>query len=297
MNKASTMILSLVAAMSFGGNLQIGGVINADTAVVVTGAQSNALESATITATNALAIAQAALTAEVDPIAYPVATNALARLDQLEQYGDADIVPSPDEWFTFSGGVITGFNYVAGREHVVIPYAIDGVAVTSIGVSAFQYSSVSSVIAPKTVTTIDASAFEINTALTTVSFPSVTSINDFAFDGCTKLTTVGLPLVAAISYRAFNNCTELPSVSFPSVTSIDFGAFKECTKLATVSFPSATSLDFAFDGCTALTAITLGKTPPTMGRWHGRKRHNLCAVRFLRRLRNRMERHARNPRY
>ena len=65
-------------------------------------------------ATNALAIAQAALTAESDPIAYPVATNALARLKQLEQYGDASIVPSPDNWFTFSGGTITGIQLRGG---------------------------------------------------------------------------------------------------------------------------------------------------------------------------------------
>lgn len=163
---------------------------------------------------------------EKDPIALPIATNAMARLKQLEQYGDASIVPSPDDWFEFYGGEITGFNYVAGREHVVIPYEHNGVPVTSIGNLAFSDAAtgigkpVVSVIAPKT----------------------VTMIGTFAFEGCTKLATV----------------------IFPSATSIDYDAFYNCIGLATVIFPSATSIgDVAFDNCSELTSITLGKTPPT----------------------------------
>ena len=106
--------------------------------IVCSGAESDpkALPLAYTALTNAAtaqATANAALTAEADPIAYPVAINALARLKQLEQYGDASIVPSPDNWFVFSGGEITGFNYVAGRELVVIPYEHNGIPVTSIG--------------------------------------------------------------------------------------------------------------------------------------------------------------------
>jgi hypothetical protein len=76
-------------------------------------------------------------------------------------YGSPDIVESPAEWFGFDGaGTITAFNWEAGRENVVIPWAIGGVPVTAIGANAFYDLGayighpVTSVIAPQTVTAI-----------------------------------------------------------------------------------------------------------------------------------------------
>ena len=186
------------------------------------------------------------------------------QLERLEQYGDMDIVPSDASWFEFSDGEITGFNYEDGREYVVIPYAIGGIPVTSIGELAFSDSDtwegppIMSVTAPKTVTTIGGNAFCGCQALTTISFPSATSIGDSAFSCCNSLTTVSLPLLTSIGDYAFSSCVALTTVSLPLLTSVDSGAFSYCYALTTISLPMVTTIgDNAFEECSELTSVSL----------------------------------------
>ena len=111
---------------------------------------------------------------------------------RLYHYGDPDIVESPAEWFQFdpATGTITGFVYQAGREEVVIPWAIGGIAVTSLGDSLFFGSGpipISGVMVPKSVTSIGSYAFmQVN--ISTLSLPGVTSIGDLAFMGADIIT-------------------------------------------------------------------------------------------------------------
>ncbi|MDD2349671.1 MAG: leucine-rich repeat protein, partial [Kiritimatiellae bacterium] len=108
-------------------------------------------------------------------------------------YGSPDIVESPAEWFEFdvSMGAITGFYYEPGRENVVIPWAINGVAVRAIGADAFRGSSLlSSVTLPRSIVTLGVRSF-MSSGLTEITVPdSVAQIGGSAFYDCFALTNV-----------------------------------------------------------------------------------------------------------
>ena len=145
---------------------------------------------------------------ESDPIAYPVATNALAiagaaveteldvRALKNYHYGDPDIVVTPEAAFGFSAGEITSYDIDTYGTDVVIPYEIGGVAVTAIEGGAFADldggDTVTSVLVPKSVLAIGSYTFSGCDALPSVSLPSVTNIAENAFGYCTSLTSVYL---------------------------------------------------------------------------------------------------------
>jgi hypothetical protein len=209
-------------------------------------------------------------------------------------YGSPTIEESPDAWFGFDPGTgtITNFNYAAGREDVVIPWEIGGVAVEAIGDQAFAPNymghPIETVIGPKTVlsignnvfsfcasltsvslpaaTSIGNNAFYGCTSLTSVSLPAATSIGEYAFDSCSSLTSISLPAATSIGDYAFENCTSLTSVSLPAATSIGYNAFSYCSSLTSVSLPAATSIgNNAFDSCSSLTSIYFGTAKPSEG--------------------------------
>ena len=122
---------------------------------------------------------------------------------------------------------LTDFNYVEGREDVVIPWEIGGVAVEAIG--GFSAIPFETLIGPKTVLSIGNSAFYYCTSLTSVSLPAATSVGDSAFFGCDALTSVSLPAATAIGDNAFYDCSLLTSVSLPAATAIGDVAFYNCT--------------------------------------------------------------------
>jgi hypothetical protein len=100
----------------------------------------------------------------------------------------------PAEWFVFDGaGTITAFNWEAGRENVVIPWAIGGVPVTAIGANAFQESGITSVIAPQTVKTIgDVRVCLVAWRSHRQTLPSAL-IGDYAFNRLLLAVLVSLP--------------------------------------------------------------------------------------------------------
>ncbi len=208
----------------------------------------------------------------------------LAKL-RTYHYGDPNIVESPASWFVFDAETktITGFNYVDGRENVVIPWEIDGVAVEVLGDAAFSPDPmfgypITNVVAGRSVLGIGNHAFNRCDSLTSVTLPAATYIGGNAFYYCGSLTSVTLPVATSIGNNAFDFCTKLTSVTLPAATSIGDHAFIG-TKLTSIDLPVATSIgnnafagtpltsidlpaatsigERAFSGCGSLTSVTL----------------------------------------
>ena len=122
---------------------------------------------------------------------------------------------------------------------------------------------------------------------------SVTSIGEFAFKDCTGLTSVTIPTsVTSIGEEAFRGCTGLTSVTIPnSVTEIGYSAFggtpwynnqpdgvvyigKMAYKFKG-EMASGTAINIkegtvsicpsAFEGCTAMTSVTIPNSVTTIG--------------------------------
>jgi len=249
--------LCIIAAAAAHGDTKITLLadVTADRAETVTGPQSNDIAAAaahiprTDNPHGVTAAQVGAITAEQD----------LAAL-RAYHYGSPDIVESPAEWFVFDGaGTITAFNWAAGRENVVIPWAIGGVPVTAIGANAFGgVGSIVSVIAPQTVTMIGSGAFVERYFLTSVSFPQAQTIGGSVFYNCGSLTSVSLPKAQTIGGNAFAYCDSLASVSLPQATSIGADAFAYCGSLASVSLPQAQTIGgSAFAYCDSLASVSL----------------------------------------
>ena len=116
--------------------------------------------------------------------------------------------------------------------------------------------SLQELIIPSYITSIGVSAFN-NSGLTSLVIPSgVTSIGESAFDGCRGLTSLVIPSsVTSIGASAFRVCSGLTSLVIPSsVTSIGELAFRFCSGLTSLVIPSSvTSIgELAFDGCNSL---------------------------------------------
>ncbi|MBO6024062.1 MAG: leucine-rich repeat domain-containing protein [Bacteroidales bacterium] len=135
------------------------------------------------------------------------------------------------------------------------------------------------------VTTIGANAFDGNTSITKLTFvePSkVTTIDNFAFRDCTGLTNnlatepVLPSSLTTLNRQAFRNCTGLTGkltipTSLKNVGNGSHGStngyfFAGCTGITEVDFNTATYIGHeAFDGCTALTTVTLPGILQTLG--------------------------------
>ena len=110
---------------------------------------------------------------------------------------------------------ITAFNTRASGE-LIIPAAIEGKSVTSIGLSAFWDCRLTSITIGNGVTSIGRAAFCMSKSLTSVKIPdSVTSIGQSAFNTCTSLTSITIPdSVTSIGLNAFKWCESLTAVTF-----------------------------------------------------------------------------------
>ena len=156
------------------------------------------------------------------------------------------VPPVPYTYTTNNGAIsITGYSGFGGD--VTIPWAINGLPVTSIGNWAFyQRSSLHGVTIPD----------------------SVTSIGKYAFEYC-DLTSVTIGnSVTSIGQEAFCYCYSLTNITIGnSVTSIGIDAFRLCTSLNSVTIPnSVVSIgDEAFDTCSSLTGVYFQGNPPGLG--------------------------------
>jgi hypothetical protein len=174
--------------------------------------------------------------------------------------------------FTTNNGAITITGYTGFGSTVVIPDAINGYPVTSIGSGAFVYrSDLWNVTIPNSVTNIGSAAFYDCTSLTSVTIGNgVISIGGHAFDSCTNLTSMEIPnSVTSIGWYAFYNCTSLTSVTIgTNVTSIGSDAFDSCTSLTSVTIPnSVTSIGSDAFSSSGLTSVTIGNGVTIIGNW------------------------------
>lgn len=80
-----------------------------------------------------------------------------------------------------------------------------------IGSSAFYYSNIASINAPRC-TSIGMYAFQNCSALATASFPACTSIGVSAFGFCQPLSTASFPVCTSIGNYAFRACYNLLSL-------------------------------------------------------------------------------------
>jgi hypothetical protein len=173
-----------------------------------------------------------------------------------------------------NNGTLTITRYTGSGGAVIIPEAIDGLSVVSIGWAFHHNSTITSVTIPDSVLSIedghmgagagdrDAGAFMGCSSLTNVVIGNgVKRIGTYAFYYCRNLTTIAMGgNVSAIGKAAFASCTELTELTLPeSVTMIEAGAFYECSSLADISL--GTNLrdigTNAFYACTNLAEIIL----------------------------------------
>lgn len=153
----------------------------------------------------------------VDGIAIQAKETAEENSLNMLYYGNINITPTDASLFEYvmegNTWCITG--YKGTYTDVVIPYEINGIAVTSIG----------------------SWAFWSNTVLNSVTIPnSVTTIANDAFRGCSNLKSVTIPdSVITIANDAFMDCDSLTSITIPdSVTTIGINAFSGCDALIVI---------------------------------------------------------------
>ena len=191
----------------------------------------------------------------------------------------------PNWNYVDNNGIITITGYTGPGGVVYIPVVINGLPVTSIGMNAFNGSSMASVTIPGSITNIGPGAFFNCTSLTSVTLGSgVTTIGYNAFMYCAHLTSITIPnSVTSIGGNAFTlcaslasvtlgtgitsivddtfyGCSNLTSVTIPAtVTSIGNGAFHGCSKLASITIPNSVSIIYsqAFENCSNLTSVTI----------------------------------------
>lgn len=193
-------------------------------------------------------------------------------LERLKYYGDKDIIPSDESYFTVNstGETITGLTDTGKTQtELVIPYKINGKEITTL------YSGVGDGILQ--------SILNGSTTITKITIPkSVTSIGEAAFLGCSSLTSINIPSsVATIGTYVFNSCSSLTSVNIPnSVTSIGKGTFTGCTSLTSVNIPDGvTSIgDYAFQACTSLTSINIPDSVASIGDYAFRGCNSLTSI-------------------
>jgi len=108
-------------------------------------------------------------------------------LDQAVSTKTARVAVSGDDFEINKKGVITGYN--GNDTDVEIPSEIDGVIVTGIESSVFEYSDIEKVSIPDTIKTIGDDAFSCSFYLESVSFyGNVPSIGNAAFYQCGEAT-------------------------------------------------------------------------------------------------------------
>ena len=178
-------------------------------------------------------------------------------------------VASPDDFeYTIEDGQVTITRFIGEQTSVIIPSAIDGLPVTTIGDAAFaELDDLTSIYIPDGVSTIGACAFDFCENLIDIHIPdSVTTIEYGAFNCCYSLATINIPdSVTTIGCDAFFGCFSLTTVNVPEgLEVIEDETFGDCINLTSITIPASVEAIgfYAFGGCSNLTTIYFNGEPP-----------------------------------
>ena len=165
---------------------------------------------------------------------------------------------------SYYGAEVYGGEDVKGD--LVIPSAVDGVAVKKIGCYAFENNdSLTSVTIPPDMEYIHDLAFGRCHNLKTVTLPKMRgAIGGSAFADCSSLKNISLPEgLKEIGDRTFQNCTSLEHIVIPkSVRGVGDFTFENCTSLKSIVFLGNTEVSAtALIGCSALESVDLPPSP------------------------------------
>ncbi len=194
-----------------------------------------------------------------DGLKYTIeSTNYTAEVVKQDADAVLDDITIP-ETFSYFGNTYTvtsiaesAFYFCTGLTGITIPNAV-----TSIGNSAFaNCTSLSSITIPSSVTSIGERVFALS-PLTSISVQSGNTVYDSRNDCNAIIETATNKLIAGC------HGTVIPS----TVTSIGDYAFDGCTAIEAITIPSSvTSIgDYAFYGCTGLTSITIPDSVTSIG--------------------------------
>jgi len=128
-------------------------------------------------------------------------------------------------------------------------------------------TNLANVTLPASLTFIGLEAF-YRCSFTSITLPAgLMSIEELAFSSCTGLSSITIPasvttIESSNSRNPFNNCTSLTTVIFApgsQLTTLPTGLFNGCTALTSVTLPEGltTIEESAFEDCTALASITI----------------------------------------
>ena len=154
------------------------------------------------------------------------------------------------------------FANLQGLKEVVLPSTL-----TKIGTYAFYNCKNLVSINLEDVKFINEGAFE-NCALTDVNFDKINGIGNDSFKN-NKLTDIVLPESSqSLGIGAFASNAQLQSVTFKaSKIKIGASAFADCGKLTAIDINAAVISAHAFENCSALTNVTLGKDVAIIGEY------------------------------
>ncbi|MBQ6553185.1 MAG: leucine-rich repeat domain-containing protein [Clostridia bacterium] len=186
--------------------------------------------------------------------------------DKLSDIGRRAFYPTyatthaDDDFVLLGDGVLVA--YLGNPRYVTIPSYVKAVADVF-----YASEEVEEVIISEGVERINDSAFFGCTALEKVEIPnSVKKIGDWAFYGCPKLRGVNIPDGAELGAYSFGACEKLKSVSV-NCKEVPSGAFEYCTRLSSVELGKNVERigHYAFYACEALGELKLPKAVTEIG--------------------------------
>jgi hypothetical protein len=189
--------------------------------------------------------------------------------------GQASALQDGDYLYTVDGDQATITKYIGTGGDITIPLTLGGYPTVAIGSTAFYNNdNVTSVIISNGVTLISFYAFGYCSALTSVTLPdSLTEIASQVFEGCVALTSIWIPAATTnVHWTAFSQCTSLTEIEVSYLNPIyasydglvyskDWEILRTCPggKSGPIVVPNITTtiLGHAFDGCVAITSVTI----------------------------------------
>ena len=137
----------------------------------------------------------------------------------------------------------------------------DNNVITSIGISAFASTMLSSITFNK-LTTLESNAFYNCTKLRNISIPNCGSIPNGAFCECTSLENLTILELNSVGDNAFKSCSNLNNINLEHCISIGSSAFASCSNISQITLTTCSSIgDSAFYNCKNLERIYIYNDP------------------------------------